>query len=174
MSHFELETAERLHLFVFIINIYIYIYFFPQFDISEIDVCGWSNVMKQIKQTLPVLNMENSGQWAYLKSLKVKHQNGFEGYLILTGARSQLTLLITPQYIALHMSGNPTFQYYSKPDWYFLRCWRNVTHLFFSPPLSLSRSRSTQVFFSAVHSDVTKSAAHNLTVWHKHDQNVSL
>lgn len=72
--------------------------------------------MKQIKQAQPVLNMENSGHRAYLKLLKVKHQNGFEGYLILTGARSQLTTLIKPQYIALHMSGNPRFQYYSKPE----------------------------------------------------------
>lgn len=104
-------------------------------------------------------------RWAYLKSLKVKHQNGFEGYLILTGARSQLTTLIKPQYIALHMSGNPTFQYYSKPEWYFLRCWRNVTYLFF-PPLFFSFQQST-------HLEVTKSApcsaAHNLTMWHKHD-----
>lgn len=53
---------------------------------------------------------------AYLKSLKVKHQNSFEGYLVFTGARSQLTALINPQYIALHMSGNPRFQYYSKPE----------------------------------------------------------
>lgn len=51
--------------------------------------------MKQIKQTQPVLSAEKkSGRRAYLKSLKVKHQNGFEGYLILTGARSRLTTLI--------------------------------------------------------------------------------
>lgn len=106
----------------------------------EIDVSRWLNVMKQIKQMQPVLNMENSGHWAYLKSLKVKHQNGFEGYLILTGARSQLTTLIKPQYIALHMSGNPRFQYYSKPEWYFLRCWRNVTYLF-SPFFTIHQSR---------------------------------
>lgn len=61
-----------------------------------------------------MLNMENSGHCAYCKLLKVKPKNGFEGYLILTGARSQLTTLIKPQYIALHMSGNPRFQYYSK------------------------------------------------------------
>lgn len=121
----------RVHLSVFIINIY---HFFPLWFYSpEIDVSRWLNVMKQIKQMQPVLNMENSGHWAYLKSLKVKHQNGFEGYLILTGARSQLTTLIKPQYITLHMSGNPRFQYYSKPEWYFLRCWRNVTYLFFPP-----------------------------------------
>ncbi len=104
------------------IYIYIYIYIYFQFDILKIDASGWLNVMKQIKQTQPVLNMENSGHWAYLKLLRVKHPNGFEGYLILTGARSQLTTLIKPQYIALHMSGNPRFQYYSKPEWYFLRC----------------------------------------------------
>lgn len=117
---------------------YLLFFFFFQFDILEIDASGWLNVIKQIKQAQPVLNMENSGHWAYLKLLKVKHQNGFEGYLILTGARSQLTTLIKPQYIALHMSGNPRFQYYSKPEWCFLRCWRNVTYLFFplfSPPL---------------------------------------
>lgn len=122
------KTVESPSLCVYYKHIYRYIF---QFDILKIDASKWLNVMKQIKQTQPVLNMENSGHWAYLKLLKVKHQNGFEGYLILTGARSQLTTLIKPQYIALHMSGNPRFQYYSKPEWYFLRCWRNVTHLFF-------------------------------------------
>ena len=85
------------------------------------------------KTNTSVLNMKNAGHWAYLKLLKVKHQNGFAGYLILTGARSQLKTLIKPQYITLHVSGNPRFQYYSKPEWYFLRCWRNVTYLFFYP-----------------------------------------
>lgn len=118
--------------FLCLLQIYRLFFLLFQCDILEIDVSGWLNVMKQIKQTQPVLNMENSGHWAYLKSLKVKHQNGFEGYLILTGARSQLTTFIKPQYIALHMSGNPRFQYYSKPEWYFLRCWRNVRYpLFF-------------------------------------------
>lgn len=125
---FTLQYLQNcgVHLSVFIINI-----FFFLFDIFEIDASGWLNVIKQIKQAQPVLNMENSGHWAYLKLLKVKHQSGFEGYLILTGARSQLTTLIKPQYIALHVSGNPRFQYYSKPEWCFLRCWRNVTYLFF-------------------------------------------
>lgn len=135
--------------------------------ILEIDVSRWLNVMKQIKQTQPVPNMENSGHWAYLKSLKVKHQNGFEGYLILTGARSQLTTLIKPQYIALHMSGNPRFQYYSKPEWYFLRCWRNVTYLF-SPLFSIHQS--TFLVYLEVTKSAPCSAAHNLTMWHKHDK----
>lgn len=117
------------------ISVFIIIFFplfslFFQCDILDIDALGWLNVIKQIKHAQPVLNMENSGHCAYCKLLKVKHQNGFEGYLILTGARSQLTTLIKPQYIALHMSGNPRFQYYSKLEWCFLRCWRNVTHLF--------------------------------------------
>lgn len=149
---------------MFIINIYLS--FFFQFDILEIDVSGWLNVMKQIIQTQPVLNMENSGHWAYLKLLKVKHQNGFEGYLILTGARSRLTTLIKPQYIALHMSGNPRFQYYSKPEWYFLRCWRNVTYLFF--PL-FSFHQSTLLVYLEVTKSAPCSATHNLTMWHKHD-----
>lgn len=146
---------------------YISFFFSSQFDILEIDVFGWLNMMKQIKQTQPVLNMENSGQWAYLKWLKVKHQNGFEGYLILTGARSQLTTLIKPQYIALHVSGNPRFQYYSKPEWYFLRCWRNVTYLFFT---LFSSHRSSLLVYLEVTKSAPCSAAHNLTMWHKHDK----
>lgn len=118
------KTVDIVHLSVY----YKCILFF-QFDILEIDVSRWLNVKKQIKQTQPVLNMENAGHWAYFKLLKVKHQNGFERFLIFTGARGQLPTLIKPQYIDLHMSGNPRFQYYSKPEWYFFRCWRNVTHL---------------------------------------------
>lgn len=142
---------------------YIYFFLFLQFDILEIDVCGWLDVMKQIKQTQPVLNMENSGHWAYLKSFKVRHQNGFVRYLILTGARSQLTTLIKPQYIALHMSWNPRFQYYSKPEWYFLRCWRNVTYQFFSS------HQSTLLVYLQVTKSAPCSAAHNLTACLKHD-----
>lgn len=149
-------------------SFFLLLLFFFQFDILEIDASGWLKVMKQIKQTQPVLNMENSGHWANLKLLKVRHQNGFEGYLILTGARSQLTTLIKPQYIALHMSGNPRFQYYSKPEWYFLRCWRNVTHPFF--PLLQS---TTLLVYLEVTKSAPCSAAHNLTMWHKHDKKFS-
>lgn len=138
-----------------------YIFLFP-YDILGIGVLRWVNVMKQIiKNTQPVLNMENAGHWAHLKLLKVKHQNGFEGFLILTGARSQTTL-IKPQYIALHVSGNPRFQYYSKPEWYFFRCLKNVTYLFFPP---------TQALLEVTKS-APRSAARNLSMWHKHDINV--
>lgn len=150
------------------------IIFFPFFqcDILNIDASGWLNVIKQIKQAQPVLNMENSGHCAYCKLLKVKHQNGFEGYLILTGARSQLTTLIKPQYIALHMSGNPRFQYYSKLEWCFHRCWRNVTHLFL--PHSSPSTKLLFIylfFFSCVEkwNSARCSAARNLTMWHKCD-----
>lgn len=115
--------------------------------------------------------MENSGHCAYCKLLKVKHQNGFEGYLILTGARSQLTTLIKPQYIALHMSGNPRFQYYSKLELCFLRCWRNVTHLFL--PHSSPSTKLLFIYFFLMCWKVTNSArcsaARNLTMWHKFD-----
>lgn len=76
--------------------------------------------MKQINRAQPVLNMKEKKKKhtheAYLKSLRAEHQNSSERYLIFTGARSQLTALINPQYIALHMSGNPRSQYYSKPE----------------------------------------------------------
>lgn len=117
--------------------------------------------------------MENSGHCAYCKLLKVKHQNGFEGYLILTGARSQLTTLIKPQYIALHMSGNPRFQYYSKLEWCFLRCLRNVTHLFLPLPPPSTKVLGVFFFHLLVCVKVTKSArrsaARHLTMWHKRD-----
>ena len=160
----------RVHLPVFIIKVS----FFFQFDILEIDASGWLNVIKQIKQAQPVLNMKNSAHWAYLKLLKVKHQNGFEGYLILTGARSPLTTLIKPQYIALHMSGNPRFQYYSKPEWCFLRCWGNVTYLFFPPFSPPPKKKNTFLVYLEVTKSAPCSAAHNLTMWHKHDKKCSI
>lgn len=172
LHYLQIQTVESIS--VFIINFPptpLFFPFFSQCDILDIDASGWLNVIKQIKQAQPVLNMENSGHCAYCKLLKVKHQNGFEGYLILTGARSQLTTLIKPQYIALHMSGNPRFQYYSKLEWCFLRCWRNVTH-----PFLPHSSPSTKLLFIFFFSCVEKwqksarcSAARNLTMWHKCD-----
>lgn len=156
------------------ISVFIIIFFsfFPQCDILDIDASGWLNMIKQIKQAQPVRDMENSGHCAYCKLLKVKHKNGFEGYLILTGARSQLTTLIKPQYIALHMSRNPRFQNYSKLEWCFLRCWRAVTH-----PFLPNSSPSTKLLFIYLFCltcwKVTKSArcsaASNLKMWHKCD-----
>lgn len=119
LHYLQIQTVESISVFIIIFS---HFFSFFQCDILDIDASGWLNVIKQIKQAQPVLNMENSGHCAYCKLLKVKPKNGFEGYLILTGARSQLTTLIKPQYIALPMSGNPRFQYYSKLEWCFLRC----------------------------------------------------
>lgn len=136
----------RVHFYVFIINMSFFSIWYPWNWCLRMIGCDETN-----KTNTSVLNMKNAGHWAYLKLLKVKHQNGFAGYLILTGARSQLKTLIKPQYITLHVSGNPRFQYYSKPEWYFLRCWRNVTYLFFTP---FSSCQSTLL----VYLKVTKSA----------------
>lgn len=91
---------------------------FLQFAFCDIYVLGLLNVMKQIKQAQPVLDMEkkNHKHEAYLKSIKSSIKKSSERYLIFTGARSPLTALINPQYIALHMSQNPRSQYYSKPE----------------------------------------------------------
>lgn len=41
--------------------------FFLQYDILEIDACGWLKVMKQIKQAQPVLNMGKFGAVSIFK-----------------------------------------------------------------------------------------------------------
>lgn len=142
----DLEHTCDVYCFVFFPQLLFHIFPIPWNWCLPVIECDETN---KTKHNLCWI-WKNPGQWAYLKSLKVRHQTGFEGYLILTGAISQLTTLIKPQYIVWHVSGNPRFQYYSKPGWYFLRCWRNVTYLFSSSFFFPSFHQSTFLVYLEV------------------------